>query len=169
MWHIAKRELYDNLNSLRFALATVLLLGLMLTNAIVHLREHPERVKQYQKGVSKHQSGLYSHVENSLYDLAQEGPGNLYKKISDLRFCAEGGEAFLSEYSRRRIQPLEHRHVKKLLDISVSISNTESEECSASRHQSRLGFYNRLCLESCRTAVYFRCDFRRTRAWKRSD
>ncbi len=99
MWHIAKRELYDNLNSLRFALATVLLLGLMLTNAIVHLREHPERVKQYQKGVSKHQSGLYSHAENSLYDLAQEGPGNLYKKISDLRFCAEGGEAFLSEYA----------------------------------------------------------------------
>ena len=99
MWHIAKRELYDNLNSLRFALATVLLLGLMLTNAIVHLREHPERVKQYQKGVSEYQNELHSHAENSLYDLAQEGPGNLYKKPSDLRFCAEGGETFLSEYA----------------------------------------------------------------------
>ena len=41
MWHIAKRELYDNLNSLRFALTTVLLLSLMLTNAVGHLREHP--------------------------------------------------------------------------------------------------------------------------------
>ena len=38
IWHIAKRELYDNLNSLRFALATVLLLALMLTNAVVHLQ-----------------------------------------------------------------------------------------------------------------------------------
>ena len=97
IWHIAKRELYDNLNSLRFALATVLLLGLMLTNAIVHLREHPERVKQYQNGVSAHQNELHSHAENSLYDLAQEGPGHLYKKLSDLRFCAEGGETYLSE------------------------------------------------------------------------
>lgn len=99
MWHITKREFYDNLNSLRFALATVLLLGLMLTNAIVHLREHPERVKQYQKGVTGYQNQLTSHAENSLYDLAQEGPGNLYKKPSDLRFCAEGGETFLSEYA----------------------------------------------------------------------
>ena len=35
--HITKRELYDNLNSLRFALTTFLLLALMLTNAIGHL------------------------------------------------------------------------------------------------------------------------------------
>ena len=47
MWHIAKRELYDNLNSLRFALATVLLLALMLTNAVLYLREHPKRTQAY--------------------------------------------------------------------------------------------------------------------------
>ncbi len=102
IWHIAKRELYDNLNSLRFALTTVLLLGLMLTNAVVHLREHPERVKQYQKGVSEYQNELQSHAKNSLYDLAVEGPGSLYKKLSDLRFCAEGGETYLSEYTEGR-------------------------------------------------------------------
>ena len=97
MWHIAKRELYDNLNSLRFALATVLLLGLMLTNAVVHLREHPERVQRYRENVSEHRNHIASHASNSLYDLAQEGPGYLYKKPSDLRFCAEGGEAFMSD------------------------------------------------------------------------
>ena len=62
MWHIAKRELYDNLNSLRFALATVLLLGLMLTNAVVHLREHPERVQRYRDRVSKHQNHIASYA-----------------------------------------------------------------------------------------------------------
>ena len=97
MWHIAKREIYNNLNSLRFALATVLLLGLMLTNAVVHLREHPERVQRYRERVSGHQNHIAAHASNSLYDLAQEGPGNLYKKPSDLRFCAEGGEAFMSD------------------------------------------------------------------------
>jgi len=97
MWHIAKRELYDNLNSLRFALATVLLLGLMLTNAVVHLREHPEQVQHYREHVSGHQNRIAAHAENSLYDLAQQGPGDLYKKPSDLRFCAEGGETFMAE------------------------------------------------------------------------
>ncbi len=99
IWHIAKRELYDNLNSLRFALATMLLLGLMLTNAITHLREHPERVQKYRDAVAKHQSLLTSHAENSLYELAQQGPGRLYKQPSPLRFCAEGGETFLSDHA----------------------------------------------------------------------
>ena len=95
MWHITKRELYDNLNSLRFALATVLLLGLMLTNAIVHLREHPKRVQNYHNAGTRHQNRLTNHGEDSLYKLAEKGPGYLHKKSSDLRFCAEGGETFL--------------------------------------------------------------------------
>ena len=53
MWHIAKRELYDNLNSLRFALATVLLLGLMLTNAAVYLHEHPRQIQKYNAAVHR--------------------------------------------------------------------------------------------------------------------
>ena len=93
--HITKRELYDNLNSLRFALATVLLLGLMLTNAIVHLREHPKRVQNYHNGVTRHQNRLANYAEDSLYKLAEKGAGWLYKQPSTLRFCAEGGETFL--------------------------------------------------------------------------
>ena len=90
IWHIAKRELSDNLNSLRFALATVLLLGLMLTNAVVHLREHPERVKRYREDASKYQNHIASHAANSLYDLAQEGPGDLYKKTVRSPFLCRG-------------------------------------------------------------------------------
>ena len=100
IWHIAKRELYDNLNSLRFALATLLLLGLMLTNAIIHLREHPKRIQKYRDAVAEYRTRLTSHAENGLYELAQQGPGDLHKKPSPLRFCAEGGEAFLSNQAQ---------------------------------------------------------------------
>ena len=93
IWHIAKRELYDNLNSLRFSLATFLLLALMLTNAVVHLREHPERIQRYRTSVTDYWNALTSRTV--LFELAQEGPGVLYKKPSSLRFCAEGGEVFL--------------------------------------------------------------------------
>ena len=105
MWHIAKRELYDNLNSLRFALATVLLIGLMLTNAVVHLREHPKRLLEYRQAVTEGQNRLKTDATHSLYSLAQVGPGNLYKMPSPLRFCADGGERFLPD----RVQGGYHR------------------------------------------------------------
>ena len=95
MWHIAKRELYDNLNNLRFALATVLLIGLMITNAIVYLREHPARVQQYRNSTTESLQILTAQTD--LYDIALNGPGDLYKQPAPLRFCAEGGESFLSE------------------------------------------------------------------------
>ena len=95
MWHIAKRELYDNLNSLRFALTTVLLLGLMLTNAVVHLREQPARIQKYLTSLADARNALEARAD-SLYELAQKGPGKLYKKPSALHFCAQGGDPFLS-------------------------------------------------------------------------
>ena len=101
MWHIAKRELYDNLNSLRFALAALLLLVLMLTNAVVHLREHPARVQAYHNAAAEAIKTLESR-STSLYRLATEGPGDLHKAPSPLRFCAEGDEAFLPKHARGR-------------------------------------------------------------------
>ena len=94
MWHIAKRELYDNLNSLRFALTTVLLLALMLTNAVVYLREHPARTQTYHNAAANAVKTLEARSTN-LYSLATQGPGDLHKALSPLRFCAEGDEAFL--------------------------------------------------------------------------
>ncbi len=98
IWHIAKRELYDNLNSLRFALATVLLLALMLTNALLYLREHPPRTQAYHNAAAGAIKSLEARSTN-LYRLATEGPGDLHKAPSPLRFCAEGDEAFLPTHA----------------------------------------------------------------------
>ena len=98
IWHIGKRELYDNLNSLRFALATALLLALMLINAVLYLREHPERIQAYHNAAA----GAVKTLEGrsaSLYRLATEGPGDLHKAPSLLRFCVEGDEAFLPTHA----------------------------------------------------------------------
>ena len=96
IWHITKRELYDNLNSLRFALTTVLLFVLMLINAVIHVQEHPERMQKYRDATTKSLDTLRSRTD--LFSIAQEGPGNLYKKPSPLYFCAEGGDIFLSDF-----------------------------------------------------------------------
>ncbi len=97
MWHIIKREIYDNLNSLRFALTFVLLLALMVTNAVGYLREHPKRVQEYRNAVTESLNRLNVHAEGSLYKLAQYGPGNFYKKPSPLHFCANGGFSLLPD------------------------------------------------------------------------
>ena len=104
IWHIIKRELYDNLNSLRFALATALLFVLMLINAVIHIQEHPVRMQKYHDATTESLSTLRSRTD--LFSIAQEGPGNLYKKPSPLYFCAEGGDIFLSDfvYGRPTIQ-----------------------------------------------------------------
>jgi len=106
IWHITKRELHDNLNSLRFALATILLFGLMLTNAVVHLREHPMRMQKYHDAVTASQDRLSSRTH--LYDIAQRGPGLLYKKPSSLHFCADGGDIFLPDAVHMLIRRIAH-------------------------------------------------------------
>ena len=147
IWHIAKRELSNNLNSLRFALATVLLLGLMLTNAIVHLREHPERVQRYSERASGHQNNIAAQASNSLYDLAQKGPGNLYKKPSDLRFCAEGGEAFMSDRAQADYHRWSTDTLKSFWILAYPSATPIWIMCVPGRYQSRLGFHHRLCFK----------------------
>ena len=125
MWHIAKRELYDNLNSLRFALATVLILALMLTNAIVYLREHPARAQAYHNAAANATKTLEAR-STSLYRLAAEGPGDLHKTPSPLRFCAEGGRS-LSAYTRRWQQLLsQHRQCQTYLADDIPTRYTPS-------------------------------------------
>ena len=41
--HIVKREFFDHLNSLRFALTVFIMVALMVTNAVVHLQSAPRQ------------------------------------------------------------------------------------------------------------------------------
>ena len=96
--HIAKREFYDNMNSLRFALTMILILILMIVNAMGHVGEYNTRLEEYGKNVSDSLDQMKSQTSN-LYHLVLKGPGKLYKKPSPLTFCAHGGEDFLPIYA----------------------------------------------------------------------
>lgn len=96
IWHITKRELYDHLNSLRFAFTIVLLLVLMIVNAIGYLGEYKAQSTAYQQKVSVSLDKMRSNAD-SLYNLLIAGPGTLYKKPSMLSFCTNTGEIFIPE------------------------------------------------------------------------
>ena len=78
----------------------------MLTNAVLYLREHPARTQAYHNAAADAIKTLEAR-STSLYRLATQGPGDLRKVPSPLRFCAEGDEAFLpthasgANYTRR--------------------------------------------------------------------
>ena len=95
--HIAKRELYDHLNSLRFAFTVLLFLALMIANAIGYFGEYNTRLTEYRTKVATSLDTMKGHTD-SLFSLMLNGPGQLYKKPSALTFCADGGERFLPEY-----------------------------------------------------------------------
>jgi len=97
IWHIVTRELLDHLTSLRFGLTTFILVALMVTNAVGHLRTHPQRIRKYSEKVNAYQTELKSRTE--LYALLQKGPGKLYKRPASLTFIADGGEALLPDES----------------------------------------------------------------------
>ena len=98
LWHVVKRELFEQVNSLRFALAMLLTIFLMLVNAVGHIDEYKTRQSEYGQQVSAYSARLEQN-SNNLYKLVLDGPGELHKKPSPLSFCAHGSENNLPKFA----------------------------------------------------------------------
>ena len=97
LWHIMKRELFEQMRSLRFALAMLLVVFLMIVNALGHIDEYDTQQAEYERQVSASLTKLKQNSSN-LYNLVIRGPGAFQKKPSSLSFCAHGSENHLSKY-----------------------------------------------------------------------
>ena len=98
LWHVVKRELFEQVNSLRFALAMLLTVCLMLVNAVGHINEYRTQQAEYGQNISGYSVRLERN-SNNLYKLVVDGPGKLYKKPSPLSFCAHGSENNLPKFA----------------------------------------------------------------------
>ena len=95
IWHIAKREILDNLTRFRFALTLILAMVLMVMNAVIFVSsQYPRRVAEYSQDTNKAAESLKKKSSN-LGELAVKGPGDLYKPVSPLTFIATGEDANL--------------------------------------------------------------------------
>ena len=95
IWHIAKREILDNLTRFRFALTLILIMVLMVMNAVIFVSsQYPRRIAEYSEDTQKAAESLKKKSSN-LGELAVKGPGNLYKSMSPLTFIATGEDANL--------------------------------------------------------------------------
>ncbi len=91
-WRIAKREIYDNMTSLRFGFTVILLVMLMIINAVTFMTKgYKQSIEQYREETAKSLEELRGRC-SSVYELVLGGPGAIYKEPSPLTFCADGEE-----------------------------------------------------------------------------
>jgi len=131
IWHIAKKEIHHNLMTLRFVLMIILLPVLMVANALIYGfgdNGYREEVDTYHLAMERRLSRVKDDAETSLGRLAMRGPGEIYKRPSRFKFCADGadeliprsipiseragggrgGGAIAEEYSWREVWALEY-------------------------------------------------------------
>ena len=95
IWHIAKREILDNLTRFRFSLAVILVMALMVLNAVIFVSSKYQRKILAYSQDTKAAIASMEERSSSLSALGVKGPGNLYKKPSPLGFIATGTDANL--------------------------------------------------------------------------
>ncbi|RKU20257.1 hypothetical protein C6500_09140 [Candidatus Poribacteria bacterium] len=98
IWHIAKKEIYHNLMTLRFVLMIILLPVLMVANALIYGfgdGGYREEIDAYNLAMERRLSRVKDDAEESLGRLAMRGPGEIYKRPSRFKFCADGADALI--------------------------------------------------------------------------
>ena len=98
IWHIAKKEIYHNLMTLRFVLMIILLPVLMLANALIYgfgNNGYRAEVDAYTLAMERRLSRVKDDAEESLGRLAMRGPGEIYKRPSRFKFCADGADELI--------------------------------------------------------------------------
>ena len=79
LWYIIKRELFEQISSLRFVLAMLLTVFLMIVNALGHIGASKIQQTEYRQNISKALTAL-ERDSHQFYNLVIRGPGVLYKK-----------------------------------------------------------------------------------------
>ena len=98
VWHIAKKEIYHNLMTLRFVLMIILLPVLMVANALIYGfgdGGYREEVDVYNRAMESRLSRVKDDAKENLGKLAMRGPGEIYRLPSRFKFCADGADALI--------------------------------------------------------------------------
>ena len=98
IWHIAKKEIYHNLMTLRFVLMIILLPVLMVANALIYgfgTGGYREEANAYNRAMESRLSYVKNNAQESLGRLAMRGPGEIYKRPSPFKFCADGTDELI--------------------------------------------------------------------------
>lgn len=98
IWHIAKKEIYQNFTTLRFVLMIILLPILMIANALMYGfgdNGYTAEIRDYTRKMTQGLSHIEEYAAKGLGELAMVGPAEIPKYPTQLKFCADGADAFI--------------------------------------------------------------------------
>ncbi|MYC78514.1 ABC transporter permease subunit [Candidatus Poribacteria bacterium] len=98
IWHIGKKEIYHNLTTLRFVLMIILLPILMIANALIYGfgdNGYAAEIRDYNRKVTQGLSHIEEYAAKGLGELGMIGPAEIPKRPPQLKFCADGADAFI--------------------------------------------------------------------------
>ena len=101
IWQIVRKEIHHNLTTLRFALMVILLPLLMLANALIYgygSDGYRAQASAYTQQMEEKRSHIDQHAAETLGELAVRGPGDMPKRPSPLKFCANGADEVIPRY-----------------------------------------------------------------------
>ena len=110
IWHIIRKEILENLLSLRFILSLILTISLFAVSGFVFVDKHQQQLQDYWKDTNKNFSALSEHSKQ-LYELALYKQ-QIWRKPKTLVICAEGFEKSLPNHFQFNAFSMDYPKVK---------------------------------------------------------
>jgi len=117
IWHIVRKEIFENLLSLRFMLSLILVISLFAAGSFVFVGKHRQQSQDYWEKTNKNLSALKEHL-GRLNDLAFFEQ-QVFRKPKSLTLCVEGYEKSFPNYVKFNIFTIGLPEVKASLNFAV--------------------------------------------------
>lgn len=116
--HIMRKEILENLLSLRFVLSLLLIILLFAVSSFVFVGKYKQQSQDYWNRTNKNLSGL-SKQTKKLYKIAFHKQ-SVWTKPKPLSFCAEGFEKYFPNHFKFNIFEMDYPEVKNRTNLMLS-------------------------------------------------
>jgi ABC-type transport system involved in multi-copper enzyme maturation permease subunit len=101
IWHIIRKDILENLLSLRFMLSLILIISLFAAGSFIFVGKYRQQSQHYWKKTNKNLSALGEHLDrlNDLAFFEQQ----IFRKPKLLALCVEGYEKSFPNYVKFNI------------------------------------------------------------------
>jgi len=116
--HIIRKEILENLLSLRFIISLLLIILLFAVSSFVFVGKYKQQSQDYWNRTNKNLSGLSEETEE-LYEVYSYKQ-SVWTKPKPLSFCAEGFEKYFPNHFKFNVFEMDYPEVKNRTNLMLS-------------------------------------------------
>lgn len=118
IWHIIRKDILENLLSLRFMLSLILIISLFAAGSFIFVGKYRQQSQDYWEKTNKNLSALSEHLDrlNDLAFFEQQ----IFRKPKPLALCVEGYEKSFPNYVKFNIFTIGLPEVKSSVNFTLT-------------------------------------------------